>query len=272
MGSKKRSKEVRGAAAKACRHELYEQSVQEPEWDLEFVERVFREIRGRPAQSLREDFCGTALLCAEWVRGAEYRTAIGVDLDKETLDWAQVHRVEPLGARKGDLTLVHADVCDVRTDPVDVIAALNFSYSLIHRRADLLRYFARAREGLGPDGLFMLDFHAGPNSQEELVEETAFEDFTYVWEQGELDALSAHASRAIHFSFPDGSELRDAFTYDFRVWTIPELRDVLHDAGFGQVDAYYEPFDEDGDVTGDPRRITHITHEDSWTGYLVSAG
>lgn len=270
MGSGKRARRAR-AAASASRHDLYEQAVQEPEGEVEFVDRVFRKMRGRPALTLREDFSGTAAFSACWVDSREGRRAIAVDLDAETLDWGRKHRIEPLGERARDVSLVCADVLEVETAPVDVIVAFNFSYSLIHERADLLTYFRRAREGLAPEGVFILDFHAGPRTQEEIVEETELEGFTYVWEQGEMDALSGIAKRAIHFEFPDGSSIKNAFRYEFRVWTVPELRDLLHEAGYHSVDCWFEDFDEDGYALGPAKKVTHLPHEDSWVGYLVAA-
>ncbi|KAJ2556159.1 hypothetical protein EV175_002107, partial [Coemansia sp. RSA 1933] len=49
----------------------------------------------RQAQSLREDFCGTAVLCAEWVSSSLYanRYAYGVDIDPEVIDYAKKHTV-----------------------------------------------------------------------------------------------------------------------------------------------------------------------------------
>ncbi len=260
----------RSDAARASKHDLYEQSVQEPDGEIEFVDRVFRRRRGRVPLSLREDFCGTALFCARWVQGRPGRSAVGVDLDRETLDWGRKHRLEPIGQAAERVQLLCANVLDVEAPAVDVITAFNFSYCLIHERRDLLRYCRRAREQLAAEGLFVLDFHAGPRSQEEIEEETEHDDFTYLWQQGEIDALSGRARRAIHFRFPDGSQLRNAFSYEFRVWTLPELRDLLDEAGFAPVDVYFEDFDDEGYTTGSTRKVKRMAHEDSWVGYLVA--
>jgi cyclopropane fatty-acyl-phospholipid synthase-like methyltransferase len=251
-------------------HHLYEQAVQEPDGEVEFVAQVFQERRGRPAVSVREDFCGTALFSATWVQEDPRRTAIGVDLDADTLDWSRKHRIEPLGAARERVQLICADVREVEAPAVDVVAVFNFSYSLIHERRDLLTYFKRVRSSLSADGLFVLDFHAGPRSQQELFEETDFDGFTYVWEQGEMDAISGRARRAIHFVLDDGREFNDAFAYEFRVWTVPELRDLLDEAGFSHAHVYFEDFDKDGYSLGAPERVEKIAHEDSWIGYLVA--
>jgi hypothetical protein len=47
-------------AAQADRHYLYQESVQDTEAEIDFVEETWMELRTRPAELLREDFCGTA--------------------------------------------------------------------------------------------------------------------------------------------------------------------------------------------------------------------
>ena len=49
-------------------HELYEESVQNVENEIEFISTTFEEIRGRKALVFREDFCGTASAACQWVR------------------------------------------------------------------------------------------------------------------------------------------------------------------------------------------------------------
>ena len=66
-------------AERADRYDLYQKSVQDVAWEMEFVEQVFREQRGRAPLQLREDFCGTALAACEWVRRDRRHQAIGVD-------------------------------------------------------------------------------------------------------------------------------------------------------------------------------------------------
>jgi hypothetical protein len=56
-------KRLRGRAATADRHSLYELSVQDPPSEVEFTTSTFLKLRRRPAISLREDFCGTAVFC-----------------------------------------------------------------------------------------------------------------------------------------------------------------------------------------------------------------
>src|SRR3569832_850249 len=57
----------RGAtlAKRADRHVLYQHAVQAPDYEIEFFEDHYKELRGKKPRSLLEDFCGTALLCVE---------------------------------------------------------------------------------------------------------------------------------------------------------------------------------------------------------------
>ena len=84
----------------ADKHELYEASVQNVEEECEFVSGRYQEIRGRPALSFREDFCGTASAACEWVRQSDKHTAIGVDIDSEVLAWGERHRLSKLTAEQ----------------------------------------------------------------------------------------------------------------------------------------------------------------------------
>ena len=72
-------------AERADRHILYQHSVQAPDFEVEFFEDRYKELRGKKPKSMREDFCGTALLSVEWCKAHPKRTALGVDLCQDTL-------------------------------------------------------------------------------------------------------------------------------------------------------------------------------------------
>jgi hypothetical protein len=84
-------------AAKADKHELYERSVQDTEMDIDFMNRVFKKERNRAPKTLREDFCGTAKLCADWVQDKPDHHAYGLDLHAPTLAYGMKKHIEPLG-------------------------------------------------------------------------------------------------------------------------------------------------------------------------------
>ena len=79
-------------------HELYEQSVQNVEHEVEFMRDTFRTLRGRDAYSLREDFCGTASAACAWASQGEAYVATGVDIDANVLAWGRKNRLGRLPA------------------------------------------------------------------------------------------------------------------------------------------------------------------------------
>jgi hypothetical protein len=257
-------------AQRADKYLCYQRSVQEPDLDVTFVDRVFRKLRGRPARSLREDFAGTAAFSCAWVRRHRENTAFAIDLDPEPLEWGRRHNVAALGPeQQARVKLIEGDVRDVGHEPVDVTVAYNFSYFLFETRPELLGYFRAARATLASDGALFLDVYGGGQAMEALVEATEFDDFTYVWEQRSFDPIHNRGENHIHFEFPDGSELRRAFSYSWRVWTVPEIRELLAEAGFSECPVYWEGTDrrtgEGNDVftrreraEGDPAWVAHL--------------
>ncbi|MEL7371417.1 MAG: class I SAM-dependent methyltransferase, partial [Myxococcota bacterium] len=103
-------------ASRADRYELYLQSVQAPDVDVKFFQRVYKSNFKRPAQVLREDFCGTAAVCCEWVGKRGEREAYGVDLDPEPLEWGQRYNL-PLvpDGRRDAVHFVEGDVRSAKT-------------------------------------------------------------------------------------------------------------------------------------------------------------
>jgi SAM-dependent methyltransferase len=263
----------RPTARSADRHDLYQRAVQAPETDVALFTRAFRRERGRLPLVLREDFCGTALLCAEWVRSHAGRRAEGFDIDPEPVRWAELKHLGALPARARARVRVHErDVRERGLWRADVRAALNFSYCVFHERRVLLAYLRDARASLARDGLLVLDVHGGPAAIEDLEESRAVRGgFSYVWEQQCFDPFSARAKRHITFRFRDGTRMRRAFTYDWRLWTAPELRDLLADAGFARVDVYAEGWTASGrSGNGVYRRATRGENCASWIAYLLA--
>ena len=258
-------------AKTADRFDLYERSVQCPEADIPFLERVFQDHNGRSPLSLREDFCGSALLCAEWVKSLDGRTAEGIDLSEEVLTWGNEHNVQPLGAKADRVQLLQQDVMTPKTPLVDIQCAFNFSYCTFKERKTLLKYFQGVHASLKDDGLFFLDIHGGTESMELLEEENEKDGFSYIWEQGEYDPMHAHRVSWIHFKFKDRSKIKRAFTYDWRIWTIPELRDLLDDAGFRLTEVYWEGTDPDDEEEGNGvyERVEKGDNDPSFISYVV---
>ncbi|MBX3354764.1 MAG: class I SAM-dependent methyltransferase [Phycisphaeraceae bacterium] len=215
--------------------------MQSPDNEADFIERVFRKLRGRAPVTLREDFAASFALAAEWVRRNPQHRAIGIDLDPEVLAWGQRHRAgERTAEELGRIRLAQADAATFRGPSVDVVVALNFSYFVFKSRAALRRYFANAHKALVRDGVLILDAYGGYESWSVMEEERNLDGFTYVWDQAMVNPITNEVVNHIHFRFPDGSEIKRAFTYDWRLWTLAEIREVLAEAGFSRSTVYWE--------------------------------
>jgi len=259
-------------ADRADRHVLYEASVQDPESELEFVAETFEELTGRKLGNIREDFCGTAYTACHWVAAGREHRAVGVDLDGETLAWGRDHHVARLGrGARARVQLVQGDVLDVGTEAVDAVLAMNFSYYLFTTRERLRRYFEAARAALKSDGILFLDAFGGYEAHQELEERTEYDDYTYVWDQSAFNPIDQHMTCRIHFEFPDGSELRDAFVYEWRLWTLPEVRELLLEAGFSSATVYWEGTDEEtGEGDGIYSPSEQGDADAGWIAYVVA--
>jgi SAM-dependent methyltransferase len=266
---RRRAARARALTARtADRHDLYQRAVQDVATESRFLARTFEKLAGRKPVSLREDFCGTALLCAEWVRGRG-RTAVGVDLDPEVLAWGREHNLAPLGARASAVRLLRQDV-RAASGRFDLVVALNFSYFVFLTRAELGGYLARVRRALARDGLLVLDAYGGSQSWRTLTERRRLRGFTYVWEQARVDPIDHSVVNHIHFEFPDGSRLRRAFGYHWRLWTLPEIRELLAEAGFSRSAVYWEDRDADGDGIDRYRARVHVAQVPAWVAYIIA--
>ena len=258
-------------AEQADLHELYEEAVQSVDNEVEFLQDTFRELRGRDAVSFREDFCGTASASCEWVRTGAGRHAIGVDIDPEVLDWGRKNRIGRLPeADRPRVKLLNEDVMRVETGPVDIVGAFNFSYWLFKTRAAMRSYFSRVRDSLSEDGVFFIDAYGGSEAFDTQKEKTKCEGFTYIWHQAKYEPVTGRTVCHIHFRFPDGSKIKKAFSYDWRLWTLPELSELLEEAGFARVRVYWEGEDEDGEGSGEFFEEATGEADPAWIAYLVA--
>ncbi|MCI0453019.1 MAG: class I SAM-dependent methyltransferase [Candidatus Latescibacteria bacterium] len=267
-----RARKPRGPKSRD-RHWLYQESVQSPEVHFGFFERAYRERTGRRPLSLKEDFCGTALLAARWVEGRRDRTAIGVDLDAPTLRWAHKHNIAPLSEHaRARITLRRGNVMHVVKPKVDIVVALNFSYNIFHSRAALRAYFEAARRSLTPGGVFIVDMFGGWDSQRPMTERTRHRGFTYLWELHHYDPVANFGQFYIHFKFRDGGGIRRAFSYAWRTWSIPEVREILLEAGFKDLDLYWEGFDTRTGLGNSVfRKVTRAKNSPGWIAFFVAS-
>ena len=268
--AKKLNKKTK-ASAKADRYVLYQESVQEPEADVDLSLEVFEKHYRRPARRMREDFCGTALFACEWVKRHPENRAWGIDLDPEPLKWGQENNLSKLSKQElSRLELIEGDVMSAETPLVDITCAFNFSYFLFTERKELVKYFECARASLDTEGLLILDAYGGADAQRTMSETREQDGFDYIWDQHRYDPIQNRVVNYIHFKFPDGSKIKRAFRYEWRLWSLPEIRDCLLDAGFSKIEVYWEGTDEETEEGNGEYTVAEQALDDpAWVSYIV---
>ncbi len=232
------------------RHGLYEACAQNPTRDV----RMLEAIHADEPRVLGEDFCGTGALSRAWAALSPGHSAIAVDHDAEPLARAQ---------RVARVRAIRADVMRV-TARTDIIAVLNFSICELHTRGALVAYLRHALARLKRRGVLVLDIYGGGDAFNtgRIVQNVRLETgrrVRYEWEQRHADPLTGRVVNAMHFSVrgPNGRAVRldDAFVYDWRLWSIPELREAMEEAGFTSSEVYprfAEAQDDEGNLYVSP--------------------
>ena len=275
MGSSKQNPKLT-MAGKADKFRCYQKSVQTPNHEVEFFEQAFKDAYRRKPYVLREDFCGTFAVCCSWVSSNRKRTALGVDLCPETLQWGRDNNLAKLTAEQQKrVRLIEQDVRKRNRPPADVLAAQNFSFWIFKTRAEVIEYFKVARSNLSAQGVMVMDMMGGGECFEEgLVDKRTIvkgkKGFKYHWKQISYNPINGDASFSISFKFPDGSKLKNAFEYHWRFWSIPEVREMLAEAGFKESRVYWENDDEDDENYGDWERAETASSDPSWICYIVA--
>jgi hypothetical protein len=215
------------------RYALYELCVTSP---LPLA-RFLHAAHGRSPHLLGEDFSGSGPLSRAWASLGPRFHSVAVDQDAEPL--ARLRGCERVSTE-------HRDVLRSRSR-VDILACTNFPIGYWHTRESLLRYLRHARSRLNSQGMLVCDLYGGsnalsPGSYTRSLRGPHGERIEYTWEQRSADPLSHRVRNAIHFRVREKGEsrtLRDAFEYDWRLWSIPELSDAIRDAGFRGIDVYH---------------------------------
>ncbi len=259
-------------ARTADKYDLYQKAVNSPEADVEFLVTTYKRMRGKKPRHLREDFCGTGLLCSEWIRQGRECTAEGIDIDPVPIAWGKAHNFAPLGEAARRMSFRQKDVHVPSARRPDVRCAANFSYWLFRTRRELLGYFEAVRADLAPGGIFFLDLYGGPDAVCEMQERRRLgRGVTYVWDQQLYWPGTGEYHCAIHFEFKDGSRMKDVFHYVWRFWHLTEIKDLLAEAGFSSVETYFEGADPDDPEEGDGQFEKDERGEncEAWIGYVV---
>lgn len=255
------------------KYELYQAAVQAPDFDIKFFLKEYKRLRKNTPRILREDFCGTGYLSCSWVKKNPEHVAIGLDLDPEPMNYGKTHHYEKLSAdAKTRMSYHQCDVLKSKRYKADIVAALNFSYCLFKDRTVLKNYFQQVKASLLPQGLFVLDLFGGIECMGGPVEDIIeHKDFTYYWDCDGLNPINHECVYKIHFKEKNRrNKIKDVFVYQWRLWTLPEIKDLLLEVGFKDVMVYWEGEDKDGSGDGKFKPTTFTENCDAWIVYIIA--
>jgi hypothetical protein len=243
--------------------------------DIERISDIYKEHFYKDALILREDFSGTFALSCCWVQSDSKKSAISIDNDKETLEYGKKNYLANLSNDEQKRIQVQLGDAITKTSPVDIIAIFNFSYCLIHEREKLLEYFKKVHSSLNVEGMMILDIFGGSDSEipeiqeREVLNNDQILPFVFEFERKSFNPITRISNYAIHFKYQDGTEVMDAFTYEFRMWSITEIRDVFKEAGFSKSLVYWEECDEEGLGNGNFEASEDQENTINWNSLIV---
>lgn len=250
----------------------YEKSVQNPENEIEFFNEKYMELKGKKALTLREDFCGTGSITCAWVKQSPKHESWGIDLDPEPVEYGKLNHLSQLSDE--EQTRVHyqlENVLNASTPKVDICFAFNFSYFIFKKRKELLDYFKAVHKALNDDGVFFIDLFGGPDSQTVMTDVISHEGFKYFWECQMFNPMTNNCRFAIHFKRKGEQKRKDVFVYEWRMWFMSELRDLMEEAGFSKTVGYWEGEDEeDGSGDGEFFATDEAENCDAWVTYIAA--
>lgn len=255
----------------ATKYDLYIKAVQSPDTDVIFYKKIYEQIRGKLKKSLtlREDFCGTGIISTEWVKLNKHYKSIGLDLDPEPMKYGRENFIQHLKPEEQKrIQLLEKNVLDKKLPKSDIVAAVNFSYCLFKQRDLLKKYFQNVYNSLNTGGVYIIDIFGGSQCADEVIDHTKHKDFTYYWDQKGFDPVTHNAHFAIHLRYKN-KMYKDVFTYDWRLWTIPEIREIMAEVGFKKTNIYWEGTTRKGTGDGIFSLVTEGEPCESWIAYVA---
>lgn len=257
------------------KYDYYKKSVQTPDVEAEFLTGTFKELRGYFPKKSREDFCGTFAVSCEITKLDPEVKALGVDFDEEPITYGKRTNLSTLSdSQKERVVIERSDVLEGPLPTSQLAFALNFSYFIFKERSVLKKYFQNVYDSLEGDGVFIMDCFGGSECYEANEEETEHEDegFSYFWDQANYNPITNDAQFYIHFQRDGESKREKVFSYNWRLWSIPEIRDILSEVGFKTAKVYWEGTEEDSEE-GDGIYSQTEQGEDceSWVSYIVAS-
>jgi hypothetical protein len=253
----------------------YEAAVQGPKEHVFIFNEMYRRFRKREPLVLREDFSGTFRISSEWVKSGPKKKAIAIDLDAEPLQHGLDQVKHELNkSQHKRLTVLQKNVIKAGKTAADIISVCNFSFFTIHDRTVLKKYFQQARLGLRDQGIFILEMAGGPGfiqttREHKWCKAKGLGRFRYTWDQKSFDPITRNGKYAIHFTLESGKRLKDVFTYDWRIWSIPEIKDLMKECGFNEVFIYWETSNRHGNGTGEYMPAESGDNAYAWIAFVI---
>ncbi|XP_038893554.1 uncharacterized protein LOC120082447 isoform X3 [Benincasa hispida] len=172
---------------------------------------------------------------------------------------------------------------NITLDARDIVCAFNYSCCCLHSRADLVTYFKHARASLSrKGGIFVMDLYGGTSSEQKLKLQRKFANFKaeYIWEQAEFDIIGRKTRISLHFDLKkQQKKLRHAFSYSWRLWSLPEIKDCLEEAGFRSVHFWIRQMPDTEEIKSIEgfgagsevkyEEVETFQQKDSWNAYIV---
>ena len=260
-------------AKTANKYDLYEESVQNVDFEVEFISKIFKKKNKTACKTIREDFCASAKISSAWVQNNKDNIAYAVDLDQDILDFAKETFANTMSKNEFDrIKLLKGDSKTKQTPKVDCVSAFNFSYWVFKERKELIEYFKNSYKNLKDNGILMLDAFGGYEAHQELEERTDHKKFTYCWDQSKFNPITNELTCYIHFEFKDGSSIQKAFEYNWRLWSLPEIKECLSEAGFRTIDFYMQGWDDEKDEeTEEFFKMTSCDADPGWIAYIIAS-
>ncbi len=254
------------------KYAYYSEAVQSCDNDVLFLKKVYKHFYTKIPKVLREDFCGTFQMCEEWIKLSKENTAFGVDLDGEPIDYGKNRVAKNLKPeQQSRIQILRQNVLDEGLPAADINVAFNFSYFIFKQRQDIKKYFNQVYKTLKPQSLFVIDTFGGTESYESHIEKTKHPKFTYYWDQINFEPLTNEARFAIHFHLKGKKQQRrNVFTYDWRLWSIAELREILTEVGFKDVTVFWEGTTKKGEGDNNFKPVVKGEECASWIAYIAA--
>ncbi len=270
VSTKKKARKLASSSVGFDKYYYYLNSVQAPENDVLFMRNTYRELRGKYPTSMREDFCGTHALSCEWVKLSPKNKSYGIDLDLEPILYGQEHYASQLKPNQRDrIQILQTDVLNPGLPKADVICSMNFSNYIFKERAMMKSYFHNCLTTLNDSGILLMDCFGGPACQRENEEMTLHKNFKYYWHQRSFNPVTQHAIFNIHYKPNGKAKVENVFTYDWRMWSIPELREMMSAVGFQKTYVYWEGTTRAGEGDGKFIRSEEGDECLAWIAYIV---